>query len=114
MKWLNAVLIVYGLLMIGLGVYGFVEKGSVMSLLGGGIGGLLILGSVAIYPLKPRLSRIGAAVVALIMAGSMAKKTFTANPPWHAITIFATSILIVILLLGAHFAARSAKKETTA
>src|SRR4051812_8326646 len=108
MKWLNAVIVIYGILLIALGVYGFTATHSVISIIAGGISGLLEIVSVAVYPKIPRASRIAAAVIALILVFAMAGKAFTQHT-WHTVTITITSALMVILLLGTHFAVTSAK-----
>lgn len=109
MPAVNVIVAIYGLLSIALGFYGYLEKGSSVSLIAGGITGLLLLGSVALAKTNPRVARIGAAVIALLMLGQMGRSAMK-EPKWHTITMAVASLIVLIILVGGHFAAMSKRK----
>jgi len=113
MGWLNIVLILYGLLDIAMGVLGFARAHSIGSLLGGGIGGLIVLGSVVLTKWKPREARIAALAVALLVAGKFAAGAFS-NQLYPSGILFAASVAVVVCLALGHMAGMKAKKEREA
>lgn len=103
----NIVVAAYGILSIALGVYGYSK--SPISLIAGGIAGLLVLGSLALVKTQPRVARIGVAVIALLMLLQMGKKAVV-EQQWHQITMSIASLIVIIVLVGAHLAATSRKR----
>jgi hypothetical protein len=122
MRWVNPMLVVYGLLLIVLGAYGYIwplmhpsplHKPSIISLIAGGICGLIVLFTVWWHAKSPRAARIVAAVIALLMIVQMGPKAVS-DPKWHTVTIAGSSLIVLILLVSAHFMAMSAKKSASA
>jgi uncharacterized membrane protein (UPF0136 family) len=109
MAFVNVAVLLYAILTIGLGAYGYFEKGSMPSLIAGGVAGLLLLGSLALAKTHPRIGRIAAAVIALLMLGQMGRKAME-DKTWHTITLAVASIIVIAILVGAHFYAMSKKK----
>lgn len=109
MRWLNALLITFSLLSIGLGIYGFSEKGSAVSLIAGGAAGFFMLASVYLAQSQPRWGRIASVVIAVAMLGQFAPKFFKTGDWVPAGTMMIASALVVVALLGAHFMANRAK-----
>lgn len=74
-----AAALIYGLISIAGGTMGYLNKGSVPSIVGGGIGGLLLLlCSIAIYFTGGnRWALIGAIVVSLLLAGRFIGSTIS-------------------------------------
>jgi uncharacterized membrane protein (UPF0136 family) len=111
MGWLQGVMLSYGVFSIAMGLVGYLGPSkSVVSLIAGGIAGLLVIGFAALSKTNPRVGFIGAAVVGLLMALNFATKTFS-GVVYPAGIIFAVSLLFVIVLVAAHFAAVNRKKK---
>ena len=108
MPLVNGALLIYAILSIALGAFGYFEKGSIISLIAGGIAGLLILGTVALAKTNPRAGRIASAVIALLMLGQMGRKAFE-DKTWHTVTMTVASVIVLAILIGAHFYARPKK-----
>jgi uncharacterized membrane protein (UPF0136 family) len=106
----NAVVAIYGLLSIALGLYGYIEKHSSISLIAGGVVGLMMLGSIALVRANPRVARIGAAVLALVMLIQMGMGAMK-DGAWHKVTMAVASLIVVGVLLGAHFAAKARRSN---
>ena len=116
-KVLDGLVLVYGLLLIALGVYGYTKDGSVISLLAGGISGLLVLGFLAVTAKNRQLGRIGVAVVSLLLLGRFGMSAFKAlNAPsdgaavWHIYTIALASLVVFVALGVGHLGATKARK----
>ena len=113
MSWLNSVLVLYSLLSIGLGTYGYVNSNSIQSLIAGVAIGFLILGSVALAKTQPRWARIGALVITLLVIGRFLP-IFVRTQDWLPAGVMAfSSILVAVCLIGAHLAAMAARKSST-
>lgn len=113
---LNALVAVYGVLLIVLGAYGylFTESKSIVSLIAGGAAGLLTLAFLWYTKTNPRVGRIGNAVVALALAGQFLPKALKgpASPGdaiWHVWTIALASILVFLALGAGHMMAMKGK-----
>ncbi len=109
MALVNVSILIYAILAIALGAYGYWEKGSVVSIIAGGIAGLLLLGSLALAKTNPRVGRIAAAVVALLMLGQMGRKAFE-DGTWHTIAMTVASLIVIGILVGGHFSAMAKRK----
>jgi uncharacterized membrane protein (UPF0136 family) len=112
MGWLQAVMLLYGIFDIAMGLIGYLNKGSIVSLIAGATVGILVIGCAALTKTNPRVGFIGATVLALLMAGNFAGKTFS-GIVYPAGIIFAVSIIFAVTLVGAHFAAVNKRKNTT-
>lgn len=113
MPWLNNLLVLFSLLNIGLGIYGFVAKDSLVSLIAGVAIGALMLGTVALAKTQPRWGRIGSLVLCVAVIGQFLPK-FLKSQHWLPAGILAFSgIFVAACLIGAHLAASAAKKSAT-
>ncbi len=98
-KW---AMVAYGIAMIGLGFFAFIQKHSLPSLLGGGFIGLLVLAMVKVSFSHPRIGYAVAAVAALAMVIQFGVKLLKPDPSWQAYTIPALSIALIAVLVGGH------------
>lgn len=105
MGTVNLVVLLYALLSIGLGFYGYFVKNSSISLIAGGVAGLLLLGTLALAKTSPRAGRIAAAVISIAMLGNFAPKFFRTGDwlPPGVMTI--ASVVALVVLVGGHFLA---------
>lgn len=110
MGWLQITMLLYGIFEIVMGYLGYSHSGSIVSFIAGGISGLLVIGCAALTKTNPRVGFIAATVIALAVAGMMAKKTFS-GVVYPSGIIFAVSVAFALILLGAHFAATSKRKK---
>lgn len=101
-------MVAYGIFNIALGVEAFVAKGSVVSLIAAGTAGLLVLVAVALTKKYPRIGYILAALVCLGLIGRFLpvflKDTTNVYP---ALTVVVVSAIVLVALVGSHFAAMS-------
>lgn len=67
MKWLVIVVVVYGLINLAGGIAGFVAAQSVVSLVAGGLAGLLLILSAALTGSRPALAWRSAGVVTFLL-----------------------------------------------
>jgi hypothetical protein len=113
MRWLNALLIIFSLLSIGLGIYGFSEKGSAVSLIAGGAAGFFMLATVYWAQSQPRWARIASLLIAV---GMLIKflPTFLKDGNWlrGGIMAIASAVIIVALLAG-HMMGMQARKSAS-
>jgi len=114
MPWLNVLLLLYALLDIVMGVLGYVNKGSLPSLLGGVVSGMVILASLALTKTNPRAGRIMALVVAVLLMGMFAKNTFFQNQLYPGGIMFVTSLIVAVCLGVGHMMGMKAKKARAA
>ena len=113
MRWLNALLILFSLLSIGLGIYGFSEKGSAVSLIAGGAAGFFMLGSVFWAQSQPRWGRIASLIIALAMLGQFTPKFFKTGDWLPAGVMMVSSAIVVVALLAGHVMGNQARKSAT-
>src|SRR5687768_5416420 len=99
MRWLNALLIIFSLLSIGLGIYGFSAKSSVPSLIGGGAAGFFMLGTVYLAQSQPRWGRIASLIIAVGILGNFAPKFFKTGDWLPAGIMMIASAIVVIALI---------------
>lgn len=99
MPWLNVVLVLFSLLNIGLGIYGYVVKDTLISLIAGVVIGALMLGTVALAKSHPRWGRIGSLVLTIAVLGQFAPK-FIKTQDWLPAGILTVSAAIVFICLG--------------
>jgi uncharacterized membrane protein (UPF0136 family) len=107
-KW---AMLVYGLAMVGMGIDGYVRAGSPMSLYGGGGMGAIVLLALwmTMKMSTPRWGYILALLVALGALGMFLPKLLRGDAdayPGGATVVL--SILLMLFLIGGHFAARPA------
>lgn len=119
-KVLDGLVLGYGLLLIALGVIGYLISGSIISLIAGGGAGALVLVFLAITAKKRQIGRIGVAVISLLMLGnfgvkaikslSAAPMTGTQTPTWHVWTIAIASLIVFLALGLGHMAAMKERR----
>jgi uncharacterized membrane protein (UPF0136 family) len=105
MGWLQASLVVYGLLNIGLGALAYSK--SPISLYAGGGAGLVILICAWLAKTQPKVAYIVAAIVCVALLGQFGRKMMQEFQLYPGFVIVASSALMLILLVVGHFAARS-------
>ena len=111
MPWLNVVLFLYGLLNIVMGSLGYVEKGSIPSIVSGCLAGLIVIGSVFGTKVNPRAARITALVIAVLLMGRFAPKTFSQHKIYPDGIEFISSLLVFACLLGGHVMGMKQRKQ---
>ena len=110
MQSVNVVVLVYALLSIGMGLYGYFAKGSWQSAVAGGVAGLLLLGTLALAKSHPRWGRIGAAVIALLLLGRFAGPFFKTGDWVPAGVMMIASVIALAVLIGGHVMATRKRK----
>lgn len=110
MPFLQAVMLLYGLFNIVVGVEAYVSKHSLPSLISASAIGIIVIGCAALSKTKPRIAYITATVMALLVAGRFAVKALQGQV-WPAIILVSVSLLFALLLVGAHFAAMARRKR---
>jgi hypothetical protein len=105
-------MLLYGMFIIIMGLVGTMMSANheIMSLVGGGSVGVLVIGCAALVKTNPRVGYITATVLALLEAGMMAKATFAGTSMLKTI-IFFVSLLFALSLVAAHLMAVSARKK---
>ncbi|HRJ27575.1 MAG TPA: TMEM14 family protein [Fimbriimonadaceae bacterium] len=107
MRWPQIVLLGYGIFNIALGLEAFLAKGSMPSLIGGVGAGVLVLVAFGLTFKAPRWGYIMGTLIALGLAGRFLPMFFKdSSNVYPALVIGGVSVLVVLLLVGAHFAAR--------
>jgi uncharacterized membrane protein (UPF0136 family) len=112
MRWLDALVIFYGILLILMGIDGFLHK-SIISLIAGGTCGILEIGFAALSVTNPRVGRIGSAIIAVLMIGKFTPDYFKDHKLAELI-LMVSSIVVFCCLLGGHFYAMSKRKANQA
>jgi uncharacterized membrane protein (UPF0136 family) len=107
-KVINAVLVLYAVVMSGMGLEAFLVKGSKPSLAGVAFG-ILMLVSLGIWTKNPRAGRIMSVVVAFLGMGRplMNIKSLT---PYPGGAILAVSLLTIAFLVYGHLSAMKEKR----
>jgi uncharacterized membrane protein (UPF0136 family) len=104
-------MVAYTVLMIGLGVFGFIKTQSAVSLIAGSIAGLAVLGCMGWSLKNPRPAYITALVFGVLIGGeslSRFLKSFEFFP--RGVIVLVNVFLILALLIG-HLIAMQAKKK---
>ena len=110
-KTINAAIVVYAVLCIGLGVEAYIAKQSLPSLMGGGGIGVLELVSLFVWTKNPRAGRIMSLLVALGGMGRFIKPFFSEGKIYPAGVMVIASLVLVGLLLAGHMQAMQAKRD---
>src|SRR5436305_582303 len=98
MKWLGGVLLLYGAIMIALGLLAYFKDNSVMSLVGGGAIGVLVIFGAALAQNYPTVGNGIAAVAVLAALGKFVPKVVTERQIYPAGVIAALSLIALICL----------------
>lgn len=109
MPWLSIAVIVYGIAVAAGGVMGKVMANSNMSLLTGGLTGVLIIIAGVVAKDHPRAGYGGAAALAIALTAFFGYKFATdpAHKPMPAMGVIGLSVVMLILLVVGHFMAPS-------
>ncbi len=113
MPWLNAVLLFYAILNVVMGALGYLNKGSIISLIAGTAAAAIILGCLAWSKNNPRAARITSLVIAALLLGRFAPKAFQ-NQLYPAGIMFVCSLIVIICLGAGHMMGMKAKKAREA
>ncbi len=103
-------MLLYGLFDLVVGIEAFVRKGSVGSLLGGGIAGIIVIGCAALAKTQPRVAYITATAVALLV-GLRFLPNAIKGEVWPATIISVISLVFALTLVVAHFVAMAKRKR---
>lgn len=107
MPWLSIAVIVYGIAVAAGGVMGFVSAGSPMSLITGGLAGLLIIIAGVMAKNNPKAGYGAAALLALILIGFFIYRYMESHKAMPAFGVIGLSVLMLILLVVGHFMSSS-------
>jgi len=113
MPWLNAVLLASSLLNVVMGILGYLNKGSIASLIAGTLAAVVILGALVYTKVNPRTGRITCLVVAVLLLGKFAPKAL-ANQLYPAGIMFVCSLIVIGCLLAGHMIGMKEKKAREA
>ena len=103
MAWPGMILILYGVMDIALGIYGFVHSHSTASLIAGNVAGVLAICAAALAKTHPNYGYGLGAVICIMMLGRFGPQL--GQPGWLPATMVITSAIVLIALIAAHFMA---------
>jgi uncharacterized membrane protein (UPF0136 family) len=103
MPWLSIAVIVYGIAVAAGGVMGYVEAKSIMSILTGGLAGVLIVIAGFVSASQPKAGYGTAAVLALGLTGFFIYRFATTHKAMPAMGVIGLSVVMLILLVAGHF-----------
>lgn len=104
----RTILFAYAALLVVGGVAGYANKGSVISLVAGGVCGVLSLAAAILLTNNPTLGLTLGGVATLLVGGNMARSFVKTGHLWPAGITLAASLLTLIVIVAAFFAARTA------
>lgn len=108
MPWLSIAVIVYGIAVAAGGVMGYVEAKSIMSLLTGGLAGVLIIVAGAVSPIMPKFGFGAATFLAIALTGFFIYRFMSTGKAMPAMGVIGLSVIMLILLVVGHFMKGSA------
>jgi len=103
MPWLSIAVIVYGVAVAAGGVMGYVEAKSIMSIITGGLAGLLIIGAGFMAGSNPKAGYGATVVLALALIAFFIYRFSTTHKAMPAFGVIGLSTLMLILLVVGHF-----------
>src|SRR5256885_1343587 len=103
MPWLSIAVIVYGVAVAAGGVMGYVQAHSIMSIITGGLAGLLIIGAGVMAGSNPKAGYGPATILAVALIVFFAYRFATTHKPMPAFGVIGLSVLMLILLVVGHF-----------
>lgn len=108
MKWLPPVVLGYGVIMIGLGLFSYLRHPDtgLMSLIGGGAIGVLAIIGAAVAKSWPMIGYGIAGLATFAAMGRFAKPFFSEGKLYPAGLIFTLSAITFLCLVVGHFMAR--------
>ncbi len=107
MRWPQIVLLVFGLITLGMGIEAYAVKQSVMSLVGGGGLGVLLLVAFGLTFKFPRFGYILGLLATIALAARFIPSYLKTQKVYPDMIMSGLSVLVIVLLLGAHFAAQA-------
>ena len=111
LRWLDALVLFYGILLIAMGIYGYMATKHMPSLIAGCTAGVLVIGFAALTQSNPRVGRIGSAVIALLMVGMFTPKILDGKLDLAILGV--ASLIVFLCLAGGHFYAMSRRKANS-
>jgi len=113
MPWLSIAVIVYGIAVAGGGAMGFIKAHSVMSILTGGLAGVILIAMGIYSKSNPRIGFGASAVIAVALIAFFLYRYFGTAPEQRTMVPFQViglSVVMLVLLVVGHFM----KSRTTA
>jgi uncharacterized membrane protein (UPF0136 family) len=93
--------IVFGILTIAGGIFGYVKAGSVVSIIAGSISGILLLVAALLMPDHQAAGLIVALVVSILLAGQFVPKFFSTHKVMPAGLMSVLSVLGIVVAIAA-------------
>lgn len=103
MPWLSIAVIVYGIAVAAGGVMGYVEAKSIMSILTGGLTGVLLIIAGVVSASQPKVGYGAATVLALALLGFFVYRFMSTHKMMPAMGVIGLSVIMLILLVAGHF-----------
>ena len=113
MPWLNVVLLLYAVLNVTMGLLGYINKHSIVSLIAGTVAAAIIGFCLIWVKTNPRSARITSLVVAILLLGNFTPGTL-ANKLYPAGIMFVCSLIVIICLGAGHMIGMKQKKAREA
>ena len=107
-------MVVYAVAMIALGLIGTLKANEIMSLVGGGGAGLVVLGCMFWSLKNPRPAYIVALLVGLAVGLQFLMKFGKSQLVYPHLVIALLNVALIICLLGGHMLSMAAKKKSEA
>lgn len=107
MLWLNTIVGLFALLNIVGGFVGYQEKHSIMSLIGGGVIGVVLIASVFMTKSNPKGGYLLAGAMTLLTLGFFMMRYMTGHKIWPAGVMVLASVAVLACLVAGHFASRN-------
>ncbi len=107
MLWLNAAIGLFALLNIVGGFVGYHEKHSVMSLVGGGVIGLMLIASLFMAKSNPKGGYLLAGAMTLLTLAFFSMRYMSGHKIWPAGVMIASSVVVLACLIAGHFSSRN-------
>lgn len=114
MTWTRWSMVVYAVAMVALGLVGTLKANEIMSLVGGGGAGLVVLGCMFWSLKNPRPGYIVALVVGLAVGVQFFMKFSKSGLVYPHLLIALLNVALIVCLLGGHMLSMAAKKRETA
>lgn len=107
MRWPQLVLLIFGIITLAMGIQAYVATESVMSLVGGGALGVLLLVAFGLTFKYPRFGYILGLLASVALAGRFIPAYLKTQGVYPEMVMSVLSVLVIVLLLGAHFAGKA-------
>ncbi len=104
-------MVVYAVVMVALGAYGTIKFHELMSLMGGGGAGLVVLACMFWSRKSPRPAYIVALLVGLAVAGQFFSKFAKSGLVYPHLLIALINVALIACLLGGHMLSMAMKKK---